>query len=267
MRKININRMEVYGYHGCLDEEKERGQLYFISIELVLKGGFYDNDDDLTCTVNYASACALAEEAVRDNSFNLIESLAEKIAGDLLLSYEGLEGVTVTVEKPQAPVPVSFDTISATVSRKWHTAYLSLGANMLDRKKNVEEAIDRISASFGCKVVKCSQIIETDPWGLAYQPAFMNCAVEVKTWLDPLELLQLVKKIERGMGRTPSIKWGPRVIDIDILLYDLCVIMTEGLQIPHPYMLERKFVLAPLSEIAPNVIHPLQNKLIRDFFE
>jgi 2-amino-4-hydroxy-6-hydroxymethyldihydropteridine diphosphokinase len=96
------------------------------------------------------------------------------------------------------------------------------------------------------------------------QPKFLNCALEVNTFLEPAELLRLLKKIENDIGRKPGVKWGPRVIDIDILLYDLLIYTSEDLNIPHPYMHDRKFVLEPLAEIAPNAIHPVMNKYIRE---
>lgn len=105
---------------------------------------------------------------------------------------------------------------------------------------------------------------ETEPWGVKDQPQFVNMAVEAETDVSPRELLELIKRIESDMGRRPGKKWGPRVIDIDILMYDHLQINEEGLSVPHPLLHERVFVLEPLAEIAPEKIHPVLRKTVRE---
>ena len=106
-------------------------------------------------------------------------------------------------------------------------------------------------------------MIETEPWGIKDQPKFINMAIEVDTDLEPGGLLVLLKDIESDIGRTPGLHWGPRIIDLDILLYDDLVIKTPELEIPHPGIADRYFVLRPLAEIAPEIIHPVLNKSIK----
>jgi len=267
MQKIFVEKIKVFGYHGCLDEEKKSGQYFLISLELTLKSGFFDSADDVAHTINYADVCKQVETIVADTRFNLLESLAETIAQTLLLTYPGLDSVKAAVEKPEAPVDVQFLTLGVTAYRAWHTVFLSLGSNLKYRKKNIRQAIKNIISSSGCMICACSEIIETEPWGVGGQPKFLNCALKIKTLLEPPELLHLLKKIERDMGRVAGIKWGPRIIDIDVLLYDSLVYSTDDLQIPHPYMHERKFVLGPLAEIAPNAIHPVKNRSIRELLD
>ena len=267
MKKIFIEKIKIYGYHGCLPEEKATGQFFSVSGVLTLKDGFYGAGDDLANTVDYAEICARIEGIVKNSRFDIIESLADEIACALLFGYPGLSHVKIAVEKPSAPVPVSFETIGVIAERCWHTVYLSFGSNLFDREKNIKEAIGRLGASFGCRTVRCSELIETEPWGVADQPDFLNCALELKTCLEPMELLRLLKKTERDGGREPGLKWGARIIDIDILLYDNLVYSSEELKIPHPYMHEREFMLEPLSEIAPDAIHPLKNKFIRELLD
>ena len=130
-------------------------------------------------------------------------------------------------------------------------AYLGLGSNLGDRAAHLEDAISRLN-ELG-RVVARSHMLETAPWGYADQPDFQNMVVALETALTPRELLAAVKRIERQMGRTPTFRNGPRVVDIDILLYDDRRVNEPGLVIPHPRMGERAFVLEPLAEIAPEL--------------
>jgi 2-amino-4-hydroxy-6-hydroxymethyldihydropteridine diphosphokinase len=129
-------------------------------------------------------------------------------------------------------------------------AYLGLGSNLGDRAGRLEDAIRRLG-ELGT-VVERSTIVESAPWGYAEQPAFLNMALALDTALEPRALLDGVKRIERAMGRTPTFRNGPRVIDIDILLYGDARVQEPDLVIPHPRMHERAFVLQPLAEIAPD---------------
>lgn len=125
--------------------------------------------------------------------------------------------------------------------------YIGLGSNLGDRKANLTEAI-RLLGELG-SVVRQSNVMETEPWGYADQPMFLNMAVALNTSLPPLELLTATKRIEKQMGRVPSVQWGPRLIDIDILLYGDVRLNTPDLTLPHPRMLERDFVLIPLRDL------------------
>jgi 2-amino-4-hydroxy-6-hydroxymethyldihydropteridine diphosphokinase len=135
-------------------------------------------------------------------------------------------------------------------------AYLSLGANLGDRKAMLEAALRRLEASGQLRVVTASSVYETEPIGYAEQPWFYNLAAEIETDLDPDELLTLTMQVERELNRTREIHWGPRTIDIDILLYDDLVTNGNRLTLPHPEMVGRRFVLEPLVEIAPDLKLP-----------
>ena len=145
------------------------------------------------------------------------------------------------------------------------TAYIGIGSNLGDREENCERAIKLLEAG-NIIVKKRSSIIETEPWGVEDQPKFINMAVEIETKLKPEELMSLLKKIECDIGRRPAERWGPRIIDLDILLYDDLFLKTPKLEIPHPQISAREFVLKPLSEIAPEKIHPVLKKSIKDLF-
>ena len=139
--------------------------------------------------------------------------------------------------------------------------YLSLGSNVGDRAANLHSAIDRICA-FG-KVVAVSSFYETEPVEFTAQAWFLNCAVALDTETTPRQLLDAILEIEQQMGRRRTQKKGPRIIDIDILLFGNLIVDHSGLTIPHPAMHERRFVLEPLAEIAPNAQHPVLKRTIR----
>ena len=146
------------------------------------------------------------------------------------------------------------------------TAYLGLGSNVGTRMANLERALELLGATAGITVVRRSSIYETEPWGVTEQPPFLNAAVEIRTSLEPGDLLAAVKAIEEAMGRATTVRYGPRNIDVDILLYGNLVVNweTPDLQIPHSRMLERAFVLIPLAEIAGQIQHPTVSKRIAD---
>lgn len=140
--------------------------------------------------------------------------------------------------------------------------YLSLGSNVGDREANLTACIDRLR-EFG-NVSRVSSFYETEPMELREQPWFLNCAVELQTKQKPEQLLAAIRGIESDLGRERSVSKGPRTIDIDILLIGNLVIPTPELQVPHPAMHARRFVLEPLAEIAPNAWHPLLGLTIRE---
>ena len=143
------------------------------------------------------------------------------------------------------------------------TVYLSLGSNVGDRAKNLRAAIGHLPHA-GVAVAKVSSLYETEPVDLLSQPWFLNCVVEAETHYEAGMLLQALREIEAKMGSTKSVPKGPRLIDMDILLYGDESIDTPELQVPHPRMLQRKFVLAPLAEIAPQRKHPSWNATVKE---
>ncbi len=145
------------------------------------------------------------------------------------------------------------------------TAFLGLGSNIGDKRANLDYATERLAEIEGIEVEKVSSYCETAPVGYAEQPNFLNAVVRIKTVLTPHQLLDVCLQIEQELKRIRTIKWGPRTMDIDILLFDDLVIDDERLIIPHPYMHERGFVLEPLCEIvSEETLHPIYKKTIRE---
>jgi 2-amino-4-hydroxy-6-hydroxymethyldihydropteridine diphosphokinase len=143
------------------------------------------------------------------------------------------------------------------------TVYLGLGSNLGDRAAHLSRARALLEAP-DVALRRASSICETEPRDVPGQPWFLNQVVEVQTTLFPRQLLARTQKIEREMGRQRTVDKGPRVIDIDILLYGESTVRTEALQIPHPRMADRRFVLEPLAELAPDLRHPVARKTIRE---
>lgn len=146
------------------------------------------------------------------------------------------------------------------------TAYLGLGSNIGDREHNLKEALARLAAP-DLRVARLSSVYETEPMGFSAQRWFLNLVVEIETELFPLQLLSRIAKIEQALGRARTVKNGPRTLDIDILLYGRAVVRSAQLEIPHPRMAERRFVLAPLAELAPELRHPVTHQSIRAMLE
>ena len=262
MDKIYINNLEFIGFHGVFPEEKKLGQKFLVSLELNVDTKEAGKTGDLTKSVHYGLVAQDVERVFLEKSIDLIETCAENIAEMVLKKYELVKEVKVTVKKPWAPLQMHFENVAVEISRKWHKVYLSLGSNMGDKRENLLEAIKRVGELENTEVVKSSTILETEPFGYIEQDNFLNACLEVKTLLTPQEFLSSILKIELDMGRVREIKWGPRVIDIDILFYDAEIIQEDNLAVPHPWICEREFVLEPLSEIAPNYVHPLERKTI-----
>ena len=142
--------------------------------------------------------------------------------------------------------------------------YLSLGSNLGDRVKNIRAAISALNAVQQIHVCNVSGFYETAPIGIKEQSAFINAAIEVETDLGPHELLEKVKTIEADLGRTPTVRWGPRVIDIDLILFGDMMLESDCLILPHKEFRNRAFVLVPLAEIAPDVVDPVTGLTVRE---
>jgi 2-amino-4-hydroxy-6-hydroxymethyldihydropteridine diphosphokinase len=143
-----------------------------------------------------------------------------------------------------------------------HIVYLALGSNLGDRRDNLKQAVAALSPQMDVKAK--SHVYETPPWGYEDQPRFFNQVLKTQTYLQPEQLLKHIKRLEVALGRQATFRNGPRVIDIDILMYDDLVLNTSILTLPHPHMHERGFVLLPMMDIAPDLIHPISGKSVSE---
>lgn len=260
MDVIRIEGLEIYAHHGVLPEEKEAGQTFYVSCEMEVSIREAGRTDDLEKTVNYAEVAHLINEVMTSNTWDLIETCAEQVAEAVLLSNKLIRGVWVQISKPSAPIGLPFDTVCVECERRWHEVYIALGSNMGDSKALIEEAVRKLDEEKLIRVEKVSTLVRTKPYGVTDQPDFLNGAAKLMTVLSPHELLEELHRIEAEAGRERVIHWGPRTLDLDILLYEDLVLGDDDLCIPHADMLNRDFVLNPMKEIAPYAVHPLAGK-------
>ena len=262
MDKMYIKDLEIYANHGVFQEEKTLGQRFLISLELFISLREAGTTDDITKTVHYGDLCNLVEKEFKKESYDLLEKATEKLAEIILLEYDLVQRVKVTIKKPWAPIGKPLRYAAVEIDRSWHTSYIGVGGNMGDKQKNIEMALDLISNSYHTKIIKKSKLYKTKPVGYLNQDDFLNSAIEIKTLLTPLELVRFLLSIEKGLKRERVIRWGPRTVDLDVLLYDDVISSIDEIILPHPRMQDRMFVLEPLCEIAPYIIHPILNKTI-----
>ncbi|MDE6641246.1 MAG: 2-amino-4-hydroxy-6-hydroxymethyldihydropteridine diphosphokinase [Acetatifactor sp.] len=255
--EIRIDKLEVYAYHGVYPGERKRGQIFLASAVLYTDTRRAGTEDKIECSTDYGDVSLFIEKWMKDNTCHTLEAVAEKLAEDILLKYDLICGLDLEIYKPEAPIPLPFKCVSVKIHRSWHKAYLSVGSNMGDRKKYIEDGIQALKEHPRMKLVRVSDIIETEPYGGVEQDNFLNGVIEIETLLGPEELLEVLHEIENSAGRERTLHWGPRTLDLDILFFDKLVYESDDLVIPHPDIQNREFVLKPLSTVAPNYRHPV----------
>lgn len=258
MQKVIIKNLEIMGRHGVKPEEKINFQPFVISASMSTEFLEAAETDNIDKTVNYSSVCKLFDKIVKENSFNLIEKLAAECAYAVMENFTNVSEITLSVDKPQAPMKGKFESVAAELSLKREVCYLSLGSSLGDKRAAIERALSALEATRGIAVKKVSTFYKTAPYGGVAHNTFLNCAVEIETFLPAEELLRKIHIIEADGGRVRERKWDDRTIDIDIIFYGNEVINTPNLVVPHPEWEIREFVLKPLKEIAPEFVCPVK---------
>jgi dihydroneopterin aldolase/2-amino-4-hydroxy-6-hydroxymethyldihydropteridine diphosphokinase len=267
MDQIKIQGLQVFANHGVYPEENALGQKFVINAVLYTDTRQAGLTDQLELSINYGEVSQHITRFLKEHTFKLLERAAELLARELLLTYPLLQKIDLEIQKPWAPVGLPLDTVSVAISRSWHTAYIALGSNMGDSKAYLNQAVLALNEQPDCKVTKVSDYIITAPYGGVEQADFLNGALELRTLLAPEELLQLLHQIEQLANRERLIHWGPRTLDLDILMYDDQIIDTPDLHIPHIEMHLRDFVLIPMAQIAPYVRHPLTHLTVEQMLK
>lgn len=267
MDSIQIKNLEVYCHHGVLKEENVLGQKFLVSLVLYADTSPAGERDDLELSIDYAEVSHFVKEQMEKQNYKLIEAVAEHLAREILLSFSLVKRVQVEIKKPWAPILLPLDTVSVKIERGWTTVYLSIGSNMGNREQHLREALAALQREPTIRQIRVSEFVETEPYGYTEQDSFLNAAVELQTLEKPEALLRILQRIEAEGKRERTLHWGPRTIDLDIILFGDTIKQTETLIIPHREMHLREFVLQPLSQIAPWVIHPVYHKTVNELLE
>lgn len=263
---IRIDNLEVYAYHGVYDEEKEKGQYFYVNAELYTNTRKAGMNDDLDASTNYGTVCDFIHDFMTKHTYDLIETVAEQLAQALLLEFKLVKSILLEIRKPHAPIEKEFESVSVEIERGWHDVFVAFGSNLGDKEKFIDEAIEALSNLPQINIVAISDKIVTEPYGNVEQDVFLNGVMKIETLLPADELLQILQKVEEHAGRERKIHWGPRTLDLDIIFYDDDIISEDDLIVPHPDMKNRDFVLKPLMQIAPYKLHPVYRKTISDMY-
>jgi dihydroneopterin aldolase/2-amino-4-hydroxy-6-hydroxymethyldihydropteridine diphosphokinase len=259
--RIDINGLTVTTVVGALPHEREIAQPLRIDLSLHVDLRDSGRSDELGDTVHYGLVTEQVADVVRENKDVLLERLADRIA-EVVVGFDRVESVDVTVTKLRPPIGEHIETTAVHVSRtpadfdvrprSAHRAIVALGSNLGDREGYLRLAVDEFGG-----VVATSQVFETDPvGGPDGQGAYLNMVVAVDTPLDPFAFLRRCQHVEQLALRQRVVRWGPRTLDVDVLFYDDVTMTSPELTIPHPMYDQRRFVLAPLAEVAPERCPP-----------
>jgi dihydroneopterin aldolase / 2-amino-4-hydroxy-6-hydroxymethyldihydropteridine diphosphokinase len=254
--QIEISAIRTVAIVGALPHEREIPQPLQIDLTLDVDLGDAGRSDDLDDTVHYGWVADQVVAVVSESKDVLLERLAARVAEEVL-AFDRVEAVTVTLTKLRPPLAVDAAGTAVRITRtrstaavapqSSHRAFIALGSNLGDRRAFLRMGVAGLE-----RVVAMSQVYETDPvGGPDDQGAYLNMVVEIETPLDPFALLRRCQRIEGEAMRQRVVRWGARTLDVDIIMYDDAVIETADLVVPHPHFAERRFVLTPLAEIAP----------------
>lgn len=264
MDQIRIKNLKIFAYHGVYEQEKEKGQIFGVSAVLYTDIEKAGANDDIADTVDYGAVSLFIAEFMRENRFDLLEAVAGRLAEAILFEFPAVKKIELEVDKPDAPIPLHFDSVSVKIERGWHRVYIALGSNIGDRLSYLERAVENLQEDNCFRNIRVSDYIETAPYGGVEQDDFLNGVLEAETLYSPGKLLARLQKEEQFAERKREVRWGPRTLDLDILLYDDLILTEKELTIPHPDMKNRTFVLEPLAALAPYCVHPVYRKTVKE---
>jgi dihydroneopterin aldolase/2-amino-4-hydroxy-6-hydroxymethyldihydropteridine diphosphokinase len=261
---VIIRGLEVFGHHGVLAAEQELGQRFVVDVELELLSCPGVASDELSGTVDYATLTDAIAEIVAGPPRRLLEHVAGLIA-DRALDEPLAHRVRVEVRKPHVAIPHTLTETAVRLERTREMSYwLGLGSNLGDRLANLQGIVDALRDA-GVGVEELSPVYDTAPREITDQPSFLNAVVRVRTTRTPRELLAIAKHVERQLGRTGAgRRFGPRSADCDIVFWDGGVWRDGQLEIPHPRLTERRFVLVPLLDVSAGLVHP-EGRALADY--
>jgi dihydroneopterin aldolase/2-amino-4-hydroxy-6-hydroxymethyldihydropteridine diphosphokinase len=253
---VIIRGLEIFGRHGVFDAEQELGQRFVVDLELELMRCPGVTSDALVDTVDYAALTDAVGGIVAGPPQRLLEHVAGRIA-DRALIEPLAHRVRVELRKPHVALPQTLRETAVRLERVRESTYwLGLGSNLGDRLANLQGLVDALRDG-GVRIEAISPVYDTAPREIADQPAFLNAVVRVRTDLAPPALLAVAKRAERRLGRTGGgVRFGPRPADCDIVFWDGGIWRDADLEIPHPRLTERRFVLVPLLDVGPELVHP-----------
>jgi dihydroneopterin aldolase/2-amino-4-hydroxy-6-hydroxymethyldihydropteridine diphosphokinase len=250
---LSIVGLRVHAHHGVFAHERATGQPFVIDLTVWLDTAPAAEVDNLEHTVNYGELAQAVEAAVASEPVDLIETVAERVV-QVAWSFALVRRVSVTVHKPEAPIPVPFDDVSVTLERTRDVpAVIALGANLGDRARTLREAIAGLGLLPHTRLLRFSSLWESaavKPEGIDLDaPSYLNAVALVHTGLTASELLAALHQLEAEHGRERHERWGDRTLDLDIITWGQTQLATEQLTLPHPAAHERAFVLVPWHEM------------------
>lgn len=253
---VIIRGLEVFGRHGVFASEQELGQRFVVDVVLTLLSCPGVGSDDLADTVDYAVLTDAIAEIVAGPPKRLLEHVAGLIA-DRALAEQRAHRVLVEVRKPDVALPHVLEATAVRLERvREMTYWLGLGSNLGDRLANLQGVVDALRDA-EVIVEELSPVYETAPREISDQPPFLNAVVRVRTTYGPRDVLAVAERAERQLGRTGGgTRFGPRPADCDIVFWDGGVWSDPLLEIPHPRLTERRFVLVPLLDVGAGLVHP-----------
>lgn len=255
--RIVVSGLRGMGRHGVLPEERLAPQPFVADVVYEVDLAAAGLTDDLAESLSYATVAHEVVAILEGDPVDLVETLASRIAA-AVLAHDAVEAVEVTVHKPAAPISVPFGDVEVRIRRERDVPFvMALGANLGDPARTLAWAVRELRASEGVRVTGVSRLYATAPVGGVEQPDFLNAAVVGRTRLAPRTLLSLARRLEHEQRRQREVRWGARTLDLDLIQYgdpdrgSEVVLDTETLQLPHPRVADRAFVLVPWRDADP----------------